>query len=147
MSRRLVLGNRSLTDFFGRRELHSYELMQKLMRDGSPSFFNIPASSPVHHALDLGCRYSHWFTHAARVWGAHGTKIIGLSMPPCDDEMQTALPKVPVDKESVKLLRHNLYVYIATKPRLGRSADRASSSQLASQSSSRFRTTLLIMCI
>lgn len=95
-------------------ELHSYELMQKLMRDdGSPSFLHIPASSPIHHALDIGCGDGHWVAHAAQVWGAHGTKIIGLSMPPCVSEEHTTLPKV--DKENVKLLRHSMYVYIATK--------------------------------
>ncbi len=86
------------------------------MRDGSPSFLDVPSSSPVHHALDLGCRDGHWVAHAAQVWGAHGTKIIGLSLPPCIGEEQTTLPRV--DKEGVKLLRHNLYVYIATKAAL-----------------------------
>jgi hypothetical protein len=103
---------------FGRSELHSYELMRKLMRDGSPSFLDIPTSSPVHHALDLGCRDSHWVAHAAHEWGAHGTTVIGLSMPPCVDEEHTTLPRVSVDKENVKLLRHNLYVYIATNAAL-----------------------------
>lgn len=88
-------------------ELHSYELMRKLMQDGSPSFLDIPTSSPVHHALDLGCRDGHWITHAAHEWGAHGTKVTGLSMPPSVDEEQTTLPRVPVDKENVKLLRHD----------------------------------------
>lgn len=91
--------------------------MRKLMRDGSPSFLDIPTSSPVH-ALDLGCRDGHWVTHAAREWGARGTKVIGLSMPPCVDEEKTTLPRMPVDKENVKLLRHNLYVYMATKAAL-----------------------------
>lgn len=103
---------------FGCSELHSYELMQKLMRDGSPSFLDNPTSSPVQHALDLGCKDGHWVAHAAHAWGAHGTKIIGLSMPPCVDEEQATLPRVPVDKENVKLLHHNLYVYIATKAAL-----------------------------
>jgi hypothetical protein len=92
--------------------------MRKLMRDGSPSFLDIPTSSSVRHALDLGCRDGHWVTHAAHEWGAHGTTVIGLSMPPCVDEAQTMLPRVPVDRENVKLLRHNLYVYIATKAAL-----------------------------
>ena len=103
---------------FGYSELHSHELMQKLMRDGCPSFLDIPTTSPVHHALDLGCRDGHWVAHAAHEWGAHGTKVIGLSMPPCVDEEQTTLPRVPADKENVKLVHHNLYVYIATKAAL-----------------------------
>ena len=103
---------------FGPSELHSYELMQKLMRDGSPSFLDIATSSPVRHALDLGCRDGRWVTHAAHEWGAHGTKVIGLIMPPCVDGEQTTPPRVPVDKENVKLLHHDLYVYIATKPAL-----------------------------
>jgi hypothetical protein len=118
VSRKGSFGKLLIDGHFGRSELHSYELMRKLMRNGSPSFLDIPTSSPVHHALDLGCKDGQWVTHAAHEWGAHGTKVVGLSMPPCDDEMQTTLPRVPVDKENVKLLRHNLYVYMATKAAL-----------------------------
>jgi hypothetical protein len=117
--------------------------MQKLTTDGSPSLLHIPTSSPVRNALDLGCGYGHWVAHAAQVWGVHGAKIVGVSIPPSFDEDQARLPGV--DSENVKLLCHNLYVYIATRPRYGRSANRAS--QLASESNSRFGTTPLIMCI
>lgn len=105
-------------DFSGRSELNSYELMQRLMRDGSPSFLDISTSSPVRHALDLGCRDGHWAAHAAHLWGAHGATVIGLSMPPCVDGGQPTLPRVPVDRENVKFCHHNLYVYIATKAAL-----------------------------
>ena len=108
----------------GCSELHSYELMQKVTRDGSPSFLHIPTSSPVHNALDLGCGDGHWVAHAAHVWGAHGAEIIGVRIPPSTDEEQRTFPEV--DRENVKLLCHNLYVYIATWPRFGRSANCAS---------------------
>jgi hypothetical protein len=88
------------------------------MRDGSPSFLDIPTSPPIHHALDLGYRDGHWVAHAADEWGAHGTTVIGLTMPPYVDEEQTTHPRVPVDKENVKLIHHNLYVYMATKAAL-----------------------------
>lgn len=116
--------------------------MQKLTTDGSPSFLHIPTSS-VRNALDLGCGYGHWVAHAAQVWGAHGAKIVGVSIPPSFDEAQVTLPGV--GSENVKLLCHNLYVYIATRPHTGRSANHAS--RLASQCNSPFRTTPLIMCV
>jgi SAM-dependent methyltransferase len=117
--------------------------MQKLTADGSPSFLHIPTSSPVCNALDLGCGYGHWVAHAAQVWGAHGAKIIGVGIPLSFDEDQATLPGV--DSENVKLLCHNLYVYVATGPHSGRSANHAS--QLVSQNDSPFRTTPLIMCV
>ena len=117
--------------------------MQKLTRDGSPSFLRIPTSSPVRNALDLGCGYGHWVAHAAQVWGAHGANITGVSIPSPIDEEQTTLPGM--EWENVKLLCHNLYVYIATRPHSGRSANHTS--QIASQSSSRFRATPLIMYV
>lgn len=117
--------------------------MQKLTRDGSPSFLHIPASSPVRNALDLGCGDGHWVAHAADVWGAHGARITGVITPPSIDDEQTTLPWV--DTDNVTLLCHNLYVYM----QLGRTSDDPliMRSQSASQSSSRFRTTPLIMCV
>jgi SAM-dependent methyltransferase len=100
----------------GCSELHSFELMQALTRDDSPSFLHIPTSSPVRSALDIGCGDGHWVAHAADVWGAHGAQIIGVSIPPSDEE-QTML--FWVDRENVKLLRHNLYVYMVAWPHVG----------------------------
>ncbi|KAH9968664.1 hypothetical protein BC827DRAFT_271409 [Russula dissimulans] len=83
-------------------DLHSFQLIRKVMGDDSPTFHRIPPLSPVRSALDLGCGYGHWVSYAAQVWGAHGTKITGVYTP---EEERTTPPLQ--DTENIKMLCHN----------------------------------------
>ncbi|KAI0257247.1 S-adenosyl-L-methionine-dependent methyltransferase [Lactifluus subvellereus] len=86
-------------------EVHSHRLLQKLTRDGSPSFLYFPTSSPVRNALELGCGDGHWVVYAAQAWNAHGTTITGIDVPLSTQEVQTRHPGQIA--ENAELLSHN----------------------------------------
>ncbi|KAI0308107.1 hypothetical protein B0F90DRAFT_1813428 [Multifurca ochricompacta] len=86
-------------------DFHSYELMQKLTDNNSPSFIRNPISIPVRNALDLGCGDGHWVAHAAQAWGTHGTMITGIDIPLPAKDVRMILPEPGA--ENTKLLLHN----------------------------------------
>jgi tRNA G46 methylase TrmB len=110
--------SRALIDRCGRvkparSELHSHRLLQKLTRDGSPSFLHFPASAPVRNALEIGCGEGHWALYAAQAWQAHETTVIGIDVPLFTQEIQTKHTRWIA--HNAELLCHNLCVYMTTR--------------------------------
>lgn len=82
--------------------------MRKLTGKDSPSFLHVPTSISVSDALDIGCGDGHWVAHAAKAWGVHGTKIVGIDFLPMAKDMIATLSGPSA--ENTEVFNHNLCV-------------------------------------
>ena len=60
-------------------DFQTHQLLSKLTRADSPTFHTFGKKPPAD-VLDLGCGEGFWVLHAAKLWKANSTHVVGFDL-------------------------------------------------------------------